>query len=140
MILQPLNMRDIFVDTSRGNVLPTSALARQVSRNRFQNRVLRGVRMPEVTGLRCRRFPVCCKAPFEKFPLKPIASEFGAMRHELFTIPKDTEEATPMKSTKARRITGAFAMTRLSGEKMRTKRPGRTGFHRREYARILRTM
>jgi len=45
-----------------------------------------------------------------------------------------------MKSKKARRITFAFGMVRLSGEKLRTKRLGRTGFHRLEYARILRTV
>ncbi len=45
-----------------------------------------------------------------------------------------------MKSRKARRITVAFDMVRLSSEKLRTKRPGRTGFHRLEYARILRTV
>src|SRR6266478_6937664 len=45
-----------------------------------------------------------------------------------------------MKSKRARRITVAFGMVRLSGEKLRTKWLGRTGFHRPEYARILRTM
>src|SRR5258708_24264230 len=44
-----------------------------------------------------------------------------------------------MKSRKARRITVAFGMVRPSGEKLRTKWLGRTGFHRPEYARILRT-
>jgi carboxypeptidase family protein len=45
-----------------------------------------------------------------------------------------------MKSKKARRITVAFGMVRLSGEKLRTKRLGRTGFRRLKCARILRTM
>jgi hypothetical protein len=45
-----------------------------------------------------------------------------------------------MKSKKARRITFAFGMVRLSGEKLRTKRLGRTGFRRLACARILRTM
>jgi hypothetical protein len=45
-----------------------------------------------------------------------------------------------MKSREARRMTVAFGVVRLTSEKLRTKRPGRKGFHRREYARILRTM
>jgi hypothetical protein len=45
-----------------------------------------------------------------------------------------------MNSREARRITLAFGMVQLSGEKLRTKRPGRTGFHRLDYARILWTM
>jgi len=45
-----------------------------------------------------------------------------------------------MKSKKARRIPVAFVMVRLRGEKLRTKRPPQTGFHRLACARILRTM
>jgi hypothetical protein len=45
-----------------------------------------------------------------------------------------------MNSREARRIMVALGMAQLSGENLRTKRLGRTGFHRLECARILTTM
>jgi hypothetical protein len=39
--------------------------------------------MPEVAEIRCCRFHVCYKVRFEKFSLKQIAAEFGAVQHYL---------------------------------------------------------
>src|SRR5258708_31615647 len=141
MALRSLDMRDIIVDTLCGNVLPTGALVGQVSRIRFQNHGLQGVRMPEVAGISLTPIHVLYKVPVEKFSLTQITPKFGAVPlPELFTMHRASEGETTMKSRKARRITVAFDMVRLSSEKLRTKRPGRTGFHRLEYARILRTV
>src|SRR5260370_27241125 len=140
MTLQPLDMRDIIVDTLCGNVLPTGALVGQVSRDRFQNHVLQGVSMPEVAGISLPPIHVLYKVPVEKFSLTQITPKFGAVPlPELFTMHRASEGETTMKSRKARRITVAFDMVRLSSEKLRTKRPGRTGFHRLEYAPIVKT-
>src|SRR5258708_2714195 len=134
MTLQPLDMRDIIVDTLCGNVLPTGALVGQVSRDRFQNHVLQGVSMPEVAGISLPPIHVLYKVPVEKFSLTQITPKFGAVPlPELFTMHRASEGETTMKSRKARRITVAFDMVRLSSEKLRTKRPARTGFHRLEY-------
>jgi Carboxypeptidase regulatory-like domain len=45
-----------------------------------------------------------------------------------------------MKSREARWMTVAFGVVRHSGEELRTKRPGRAGFYRLEYVRLLRAI
>src|SRR5258708_14655680 len=141
MALRSLDMRDIIVDTLCGNVLPTGALVGQVSRIRFQNHGIQCVSMSEVAGIWLPAIHVLYKVPVEKFSLTQITPKFGAVPlPELFTMHRASEGETTMKSRKARRITVAFDMVRLSSEKLRTKRPGRTGFHRLQYTPDLRTV